>query len=271
MRRVSGRRKASRGYLESINPCNRKVANCTRWMYRARSTAISIKGVNITERIAVSRYTLAEELAHIVSHGAGVILSIGGLSWMLYLSIETEDPWRILASGVYGVSLIALFLSSTLYHAMHGSPNRHLYKLADHCAIYLLIAGTYTPFLVVALRSTTGWWLLGAIWTLATVGILAKLRFRHRYPRLSLISYLLMGWLVVVAAPEVAEAIGSDAMLWLVAGGLSYTVGAIFYVAKSVTFSHAVWHLFVLIGGICHFLTVVWYVLPGGLVVADGA
>lgn len=218
-----------------------------------------------------STYTLAEELAHVVTHGAGVILAIVGLSWMLFLSIEAADPARILASTVYGTSLIALFLASTLYHAMHSSPRRHVYKIADHCAIYLLIAGTYTPFLVIAMRTTTAWWLFGAIWALATVGILAKLKFRHRYPRLSLMSYLLMGWLVIVAAPEVADAIGPDGMTWLVAGGLSYTIGAGFYMAKKVTYSHAIWHMFVLIGGVCHFLAVVWYVLPEGMPGAEGA
>ncbi len=184
---------------------------------------------------------------------------------MLYLSFEAADPWRVLASLVYGASLIALFLASTVYHAKHASPHRHLYKLADHCAIYLLIAGTYTPFLVIAMRSPTAWWLLAAIWTLATVGILAKIRFRHRFPRLSLLSYLLMGWLVIVAAPEVADAIGADGMLWLAAGGVSYTVGALFYMAKKLPYHHAVWHVFVLVGGICHFLSVVWYVLPDGV------
>jgi hemolysin III len=205
---------------------------------------------------------VTEELLHALSHGAGVLLSIGGLSWMLFLSIEAEDPWRIVASTVYGVSLIALFLSSTIYHAFHTSPNRHLYKLLDHCAIYLLIAGTYTPFLIIAMRTDMAWWLFGAIWSLATAGILTKLWFRHRFPRVSLASYLLMGWLVVLAAPQVAEAIGPGGMKWLVAGGLAYTVGALFYVAKKMTFSHAIWHLFVLIGGICHFLAIIWYVLP---------
>jgi hemolysin III len=208
------------------------------------------------------QYTLTEELAHAISHGAGVILSVAGLSWMLYLSIAASDPWRIVASGVYGISLIALFLASTLYHAMHASPHKHIYKLLDHCAIYLLIAGSYTPFLLVAMRTDTGWWLFGAIWALATAGILTKLWFRHRYPRISLMSYLLMGWLVVIAAPQVAEAIGSDGMFWLIAGGLSYTVGALFYMAKKMAYSHAIWHIFVLVGGLCHFLAVVWYVLP---------
>jgi hemolysin III len=207
-------------------------------------------------------YTLAEELAHAITHGAGVILSIGGLSWMLYISVAAADPWRIVASLIYGLSLIALFLASTLYHAWPHSPRKRVFKLLDHCAIYLLIAGSYTPFLLVAMRTGIGWWLFGAIWTLATAGILTKLWFRHRFPRVSLFSYLLMGWLVVVAAPQVAAAVGSDAMTWIVAGGLSYTVGAIFYVARRMPYNHAIWHLFVLAGGICHFLAVIWYVLP---------
>ena len=209
-----------------------------------------------------SQYTAEEELVHAVSHGVGVMLSIAGLVWMLYLSIGTSDPWRIIASGVYGASLIGLFLASTLYHAFHASPRKHLLKLFDHCAIYLLVAGTYTPFLLVAMRTDTGWWLFGAIWSLAAAGVLTKLRFRHRYPWLSLTGYLLMGWLIVVALPQLAEAIGANGMTWLVAGGVSYTVGALFYMAKRLPFHHAIWHLFVLAGGICHFLAVVWYVLP---------
>jgi hemolysin III len=207
-------------------------------------------------------YSVTEELVHAISHGAGVILSIVGLSWMLYLSIGTSDPWRIVASVVYGLSLISLFLASTLYHALHASPRKHLLKLLDHCAIYLLIAGTYTPFLLVAIRDNSGWWMFGIVWTLATAGILTKLWFRHRYPRLSLISYLLMGWIIVLVLPQITEAIGERGMIWLMAGGLCYTVGALFYAAKRVSFSHAVWHFFVLAGGVCHFLAVIWYVLP---------
>lgn len=209
-----------------------------------------------------SEYTLTEEVVHAITHGVGVILSIAGLSWMLYLSIGSSDPWRIIASCVYGVSLISLFLASTLYHALHASRHTHLFKLFDHCAIYLLIAGTYTPFLLVAMRNSTGWWLLGAVWTLATAGIITKLWFRHRYPRLSVAGYLLMGWLIVIAAPQVAAAIGTSGMVWLIAGGLSYTVGVVFYAATRVSFNHAIWHVFVLAGGVSHFLAVVWHVLP---------
>lgn len=225
----------------------------------------------ITIRNTQSQYTLTEEFVHAVSHGAGLILSIVGLSWMLNVSIATSDPWRIIASCIYGASLISLFLASTLYHAMHASPRTQLFKLLDHCAIYLLIAGSYTPFLLVSMRTNTGWWLFGAIWSMATAGILTKLWFRHRYPRLALASYLLMGWLVVIAAPQVAHAIGSNGMAWLIAGGLSYTVGAMFYAAKRLSYSHAIWHIFVLAGAICHFLAVIWYVLPARQGLATGS
>ena len=207
-------------------------------------------------------YSAAEEVVHALTHGVGVLLSIAGLTWMLFLSIGAGDPWRITASIVYGTTLILLFLASTVYHSMYASRHRDIFKLIDHCAIYLLIAGTYTPFLLVAMRSNTGWWLFGTIWALATAGIIKKLWLRHRFPKIALASYLAMGWLVVVAAPQLAAAVGPNGMAWLVAGGICYSVGAVFYVLDRVPFNHAVWHLFVLGGGICHFLSVVWYVLP---------
>ncbi len=206
-------------------------------------------------------YTLTEEIAHVITHGAGVILSIMGLSWMLFLSIEALDPWRIVASVVYGLSLIALFTASTLYHSLHSHRHRALFELFDHCAIYLLIAGTYTPFLLVAMRTGTGWLLFGAIWALATAGILTRLLLRNRFRKLRLGGYLLMGWLVVIATPQLIGAIGWDAMLLLAAGGICYTVGVVFYVGKR-PFSHAIWHVFVLAGGVLHFLAVILHVLP---------
>ncbi len=199
---------------------------------------------------------------HAVSHGAGLLLSIAGLLWMLNLSIAAADSWRIIASSIYGASLIALFLTSTVYHGLHASPHKPLFKLLDHCAIYLLIAGTSTPFLIVAMRSNTGWWLFGGMWALAAAGVVIKLWHGHRYPRLSLAGYLLMGWLLVIVAPEMMDAIGVNGMVWLVAGGLCYSVGAVFYAAKKLYFHHVVWHFFVLAGAACHFLAVVWYVLP---------
>jgi hemolysin III len=216
------------------------------------------------------QYTPTEEAAHASSHFAGTLLSVGGLVWMLWISVGTSDQWRIVASVVYGISLIALFLSSTLYHTFHTSPHKHLLKLLDHCAIYLLIAGSYTPFLLVAMRNRTGWWLFAAIWVLAAAGIVTKLRFRHRHPRWSMASYLLMGWLVIIAGPQVFAATGAECVAWLVAGGLSYTVGAVFYMRKSMPFHHAIWHGFVLLGALCHFIAVIGYVLPVGTRVMPG-
>lgn len=215
-------------------------------------------------------YTLKEEVFHSLSHGAGVLLGIAGLSWMLFVSIAAADPWRIAASLVYGICLILLFLASTVYHALHASEHRPLYKLLDHCAIYLMIAGTYTPFVLVAMRNPTGWALFAAIWALAILGILFKVWFRHRFPKLAMAGYLLMGWLIIVAAPAVTEVLSTDGLLWLVAGGLAYTVGAVFYSLESLRYNHAIWHLFVLLGGICHFLAVALHVLPldAGLQVA---
>ncbi len=207
-------------------------------------------------------FELHEEGLHALTHGIAVVLSIVGLTWMLYVSIGMADPWRITASLVYGLSLITLFLASTLYHAWPVSPRKRFFKLMDHCAIYLLIAGSYTPFILVAMRSDKGWWLFGAVWACATAGILTKLVFKHRYPTVSLASYLAMGWLAVLAAPELKNALSGGGMALLVAGGLAYTVGAVFYVAHRVPYNHAIWHLFVMLGGLCHFLAVALYVLP---------
>lgn len=207
-------------------------------------------------------YTLAEEIANVVTHGIGTILSICGLSWMLYLSIGAADPWRIAASIVYGLSLITLFTASTLYHTFHSHEKRHWFAVFDHCAIYVLIAGTYTPFLLISMRTGVGWLAFGTIWALATAGIVTQLYYRDRYPKLIVASYLVMGWLVLLILPKVYAAIGLDAFLWLVAGGLFYTVGVAFYVRKHVEYSHAIWHVFVLAGGACHFLAVVMHVLP---------
>jgi len=211
-------------------------------------------------------YTLAEEIANVVSHGLGVILSIAGLSWMLFLTLGGSDPWRIAASIVYGASLILLFTASTVYHSMHSHAHRHVFEMLDRCAIYLLIAGSYTPFLLVSMRDSTGWLLFGAIWILATAGIITQFYFRNRFPKLQLASYVVMGWLVLLVLPKIYAAIGPSAFAWLLAGGLCYTVGVAFYV-RSQHFSHAIWHLFVLAGGICHFLSIAMHVLPAAPVV----
>lgn len=207
-------------------------------------------------------YSRDEERAHVLTHATGVVLSIAGLSWMLFASLGLGDPWRVVASIVYGLSLIALFSASTAYHYFHESPNRPVYKLLDHCAIYLLIAGTYTPLLLIAMRDSVGWWLFATIWTLATAGIIKKIWLRHRYPKFSLLSYLAMGWLCIVEGPALVDSISTEGLAWLTAGGIAYTLGTVFYMRKKMLYHHAIWHVFVLVGAICHFLSVAIYVLP---------
>ena len=211
---------------------------------------------------SLGTYTPAEERANVATHAAAAVLSVAGLSWMLYASLSLSDPWRVISSIIYGTSLIALFSASTVYHYFHESPNRALYKLLDHCAIYLLIAGTYTPFLLVAMRESVGWWLFAAIWLLALAGIIKKIWIRHRYPRFSLVSYLAMGWLCVVEGPALLESISANGIVWMAAGGLAYTFGTIFYMRKQMPYHHAIWHGFVVVGALCHFLAVAIYVLP---------
>jgi hemolysin III len=207
-------------------------------------------------------YSPAEERLHALTHAAGVVMGIVGLSWMLYTSLSMDDGWRIAASIVYGVSLILLFAASTVYHYFYESPHRPFLKLLDHCAIYLLIAGTYTPFLLVAMRSSAGWWLFAAIWILATAGIIKKIWVRHRFPRFSLVTYLVMGWLCLLAGPQLLASISTDGMVWLAGGGIAYTVGTVFYMRKNMVYHHAIWHVFVLIGAACHLMAVAFYVLP---------
>ena len=209
-----------------------------------------------------SIYSDSEERLHVATHGIGVVLAVAGLVFMLMQTIAGGDPWRIVASAIYGTTLILVFLASTVYHLFSHTRHRALLKLLDHCAIYLVIAGTYTPFLLISVRGPTGWWLFAVIWMLAAAGIVMKLWLRHRYPRLALASYIAMGWLVVVAGPAVANAVGPAGLNWLLAGGIVYTVGALIYAAKKIAYHHAAWHALVLIGGLCHYNAVAWHVLP---------
>ena len=207
-------------------------------------------------------YSVGEEIVHAITHGIGVILSIVGLSWMLYVSINVADPWRIVASSIYGTTLIALFLASTLYHSMYASRHRDIFKLLDHCAIYLLIAGTYTPFTLVMIQGGWGWTLFGLIWGMTVLGFVCKIFLPTHFQAASVVSYLVMGWLAVIAAKPLIAAVPLNAVLWLLVGGLAYTAGTVFYGFKIVRYNHTVWHLFVIAGSLCHYLAVMFYVVP---------
>ena len=207
-------------------------------------------------------YSLGEEIANSVTHGIGAMLSVAGLTLLVTYAAIQGDVWRVVSFSIYGGSMILLFLMSTLYHSFQNEKVKQVFKLLDHCAIYLLIAGTYTPFLLVTLRGTTGWILFAIIWLLAFTGIIFKLTFRHRFKKLSLLTYVAMGWLALFVGQELARSLSAGGMAWLISGGLAYTLGVLFYVWKKLPYNHAIWHLFVLAGSLCHYTTIFVYVLP---------
>ncbi len=207
-------------------------------------------------------YAVAEEIANSLTHGLGCALSVVGMVLLLAFASTQADPWKIVSFTIYGTSLILLFLASTLYHGFRHPELKRIFKIIDHCAIFLLIAGTYTPFLLVNMRGPTGWTLFAIIWGLAFAGIVFKIFFAGRFQILSVSIYLLMGWLIVFASSELVAKVAEGGVTLLAAGGITYSIGVIFYMLKRVPYTHAIWHLFVLGGSLCHFLAVFYYVLP---------
>lgn len=206
-------------------------------------------------------YTLAEEIANSISHGAGVVLGIVGLVLLLVQAVDNGATSMAIASySLYGGTIILLFLASTLYHAIPSPRAKPWLKRFDHCAIYLLIAGTYTPFLLVGLDSPLARGLMIVIWSMALVGVLFKLAFAHRFEVLSLVTYLVMGWLSLIVIYQLVQVIAPGGVTLLAVGGAVYTLGVIFYVCKRIPYNHAIWHGFVLGGSLCHFLAIYLYV-----------
>lgn len=202
-----------------------------------------------------------EEIANSVTHGVGLALSIAGFVVLLVLAILRGTAWHIVACSVYGASLVCLYAASTLYHAALSPRLKRGLKIFDHSSIYLLIAGTYTPFLLLNLRGPWRWSLFGVIWGLAFAGIVFKLWFVDHFEHVSTGVYVAMGWLVVIAAKPVLAHVPSTTLIWLVAGGLLYSMGVVFYAWKRLPYSHAVWHVFVLGGSTCHYFAVLRSVL----------
>jgi len=195
-----------------------------------------------------------------ITHLLGVVLAIVGLIFLVVRAALTGDPWKIVSCSIYGGTLVTLYTSSTLYHSIKGASKRVFQKF-DHSAIYLLIAGSYTPFTLVTLRGPWGWSLFAVVWGLAVIGILQDILFAKRRGILSVIIYLLMGWVAMVAIRPLSRALPGAGMALLVAGGLFYTIGIVFYALdKKIIHSHGIWHLFVLAGSVCHFFTVFLYV-----------
>jgi len=203
-----------------------------------------------------------EELANGITHGIGLVLSIVGLAVLVFLSVMRGNAWHIVGCTTFGVSLVLLYTASTMYHSFRTPRWKRILKTLDHTAIYLLIAGTYTPFTLVNLRGFWGWTLFTLVWSLSVFGILWKIFNVDRYQIISTLIYVAMGWLVVIAIKPLFLGIPLSGIAWLVAGGLFYTVGVIFFAANRIPYNHAIWHVFVLAGSICHYIAVMLYVLP---------
>ncbi len=203
-----------------------------------------------------------EEIANSITHGVGLLLSIAGLVALVILAAKKGSAWHVVSVSVYGATLVLLYAASTAYHAARSRRWKHFFRIVDHSSIYLLIAGTYTPFTLVNLRGPWGWTLFGLVWGLAAAGILFKIWFVDHFAFLSTAVYLAMGWMAVIAIRPVFAAVPSGGRLWLLAGGLSYTIGVAFFAWNKLPYNHTIWHLFVLGGSVSHFFAVMYYVLP---------
>lgn len=207
-------------------------------------------------------YNLKEEVASSISHGIGAALGIAALVILVVFAAIKGDPWRVVSFSIYGTSLVILYLASTFYHAFRNPAIKQVFKIFDHASIYILIAGTYTPFTLVTIRGPWGWTLFGIIWGLAIFGVIFKAIFINKFKLISTILYVTMGWFIVIAMRQVAISLEIMGLFWLLIGGLAYTGGIYFYLNDKINYNHAIWHLFVLAGSICHFFSILFYVLP---------
>jgi hemolysin III len=214
--------------------------------------------VNVGSTVRHRPQTVGEEIANSVSHGVGFLAAVATLP-VLVISALNEGAAAVVGAAIFGGTVGLLYLTSTLYHAIGSSRAKRVFRILDHAAIYLLIAGTYTPFTLGVLRGPWGWTLFGVIWGLAAIGIFLKSIRGIRYPRLSTAVYITMGWLVIVALKPLLVNVPASGLFWLTAGGVAYTAGVVFYAANRIRYAHFVWHLFVLAGTACHFVAVLRY------------
>ena len=214
----------------------------------------------LTELLEDRPQSLGEEIANSISHGVGAIASLGGAAVLILAAARKGDPLMDAGVSIFAASMVLLYLTSMIYHFLPQGRAKRLFLIFDHIAIFLLIAGTYTPFALGVLRGGLGWWFLGLIWLVGLFGIITKLIPKLRYSKLSLILYLIMGWLAVLVIRPLYQNLPFHGFLWLVAGGLAYTGGVVFYVARP-RYSHFVWHLFTMAGTTCHFFAILWYAI----------
>ncbi|PYS40782.1 MAG: hemolysin D [Acidobacteria bacterium] len=203
--------------------------------------------------------SVGEEIANSISHGVGLALAIAATPVLIVAAARAGTAWNIVGVSIFAASMLTLYFASTLYHALTHDRSKRLFRFLDHGAIFLLIAGTYTPFTLGVMRGPWGWTLFGLIWGLALFGLITKAVFGPGHRWLSVPLYLMMGWLVVIAAPQVLARVPPSGLAWLLAGGVAYTAGVGFFAAHRVRYSHFAWHLFVVAGTICHFFAVLWY------------
>ena len=203
---------------------------------------------------------LGDILANAITHGVGAVLAVVGAVYLIVVSTR-GNAWLVASCAIYGATLILVYVCSTLYHSLVRTRARHVFHVLDHSAIYLLIAGTYTPFMLVSMRGRLGWTLLGVVWTLAAGGVVFKSLAVGRFPAASATVYLLMGWCIVFGLRPLLHAISWPGMLWLIAGGLAYTLGVVFFANDRLRYFHATWHMFVMGGSLAHYFAVLLYVV----------
>ncbi|MCI1944281.1 PAQR family membrane homeostasis protein TrhA [Clostridium luticellarii] len=210
----------------------------------------------------VKFYTRGEEIANAVTHGIGTLLSIAALVLLIVFSVEKGDKWYVISYTIYGISMFILYLGSTLYHSITNVRAKKIFRIFDHASIYLLIAGTYTPFTLTILRSSVGWAIFGIIWTLAILGIIMKVFWVGKYEVASTLLYIFMGWIIIFAMKKLLILLSPMGIALLVAGGIIYTAGAFLYMLNKIPYNHAIWHLFVIAGSACHFFCIFLYLSP---------
>lgn len=207
-------------------------------------------------------YSDREQLVNRCTHGFGAVAGLFGAIALIMLASRQHDSYRVVSSCIYGISMVTFYCLSTAYHSVRTPSLRYIFRIIDHASIYLMIAGSYTPFALVTMRGPWGWWLFGTVWGLGTVGAVMKIFTIHRLRFIGPMLYIALGWIVVIALKPLSAALPADGLLLLFAGGVAYTAGVIFYLWDRLPYNHAIWHLFVLTGSACHFCSIYYYVIP---------
>lgn len=205
-------------------------------------------------------YTLGEEIANAITHGVGLALAIAGTVILIVMASFTGDPYKITSISIYGATLIALYLGSTLYHSIPGPKAKKVFRVIDHSSIYLLIAGSYTPYTLISLRADSGWFIFITVWTLAIIGIVCKAFWLERFTKLSTVLYVAMGWIIIFNLSDLLKTVPEISIILLVLGGVSYTAGCLFFVKDKWRFNHAIWHIFVLMGSVFQYISMLFII-----------